>query len=137
MTTITAYHGTGRDFSEFDKNQIGSHQNFGDDGFFFITELAEAKWYANENPNCEDDWCPVVITANITLENPLIVNATNDMNFSNPTNYFDSNADRLYNKARRNQHDSIIVNGVDDYSGIQLVIAFESDQINIKEVTAL
>lgn len=130
---ITAYHGTGRDFVEFDKNQIGSHQAFGDDGFFFITDKAEAEWYANENTKLEDEWKPAVITADVTLENPLVVDAADDLNYSNPTNYFDFYANKLYNKARRGKYDGIVVNGTNDYDGVQLVVAFEPYQIDIKK----
>ena len=137
MTTLKAYHGTGDSFNSFDKNKIGTHQNFGDDGFFFITDLEEAEWYANENTNEEEDWSPTVITATINLENPLIISTTIDTNFANPTNYFDKNADSLYRIARKNDNDGIIVNGVGEYTGTTLIVAFESHQITINDTTTL
>lgn len=133
MTTITAFHGTGRNFNEFDKAELSSNHDFENEGFFFITDLEEATWYANDNKYDVEDWSARVITAELIMENPLILNAKDDSIYSNPTNYFDKYSEKLYNTAYNDEYDGIIINGVGEYAGTKLIVVFENNQIEILE----
>lgn len=134
---MKAYHGTGRTFTEFDMNEISSNHDFENEGFFFINDLAEAAWYANDNKYNVDDWSARVITAELTIENPLVLDAKDDAIYSNPTNFFDNYSDDLYNTAYNDEYDGIIINGIGEYAGTTLYVVFNPDQIEIKEITIL
>jgi hypothetical protein len=68
FSKIIAYHGTGMEISEFSYDFVGSGNDQLGSGFYFTTDLQQAKGYAfmpDAGPN------PSVITAILNIKNPL------------------------------------------------------------------
>lgn len=130
---LVVYHGTVSDFDRFDAERIGANFSMSRGGFFFVSNK-EAAWnYAHAAASPGGVPVPAlkprVISAYLSLKNPLIV-AASDTEW--PDMYFDDNAEDILRRAHRGGHDGVIVHGIDPYSYNEprsIYIAFRPEQI--------
>ena len=112
------YHGTDKDFTEFDKRKIGAV--FGEDkkGFFFTDILHEAEYVAEYVADTKggENIMPVYLS----LKNPYKHKTKGIASI-----YFDNHRVEIMNAAGEDNNDGIIING---YNG-NLYVAFEPTQI--------
>jgi hypothetical protein len=126
---LVVYHGTSQqDFDRFDPERIG--QNFAQSrgGFFFVSSKDAAWGYADSSED-EHGGTPRVVSVYLSLENPLVVEASHEVW---PDMYFDDNNTDILRRARRGGHDGVIVHGIDPYSDGEprsIYIAFRPEQI--------
>ena len=120
------YHGTGADFTVFDKSKVG--QNYsnrgGDLGFYFSPYIEDAQGYARENGGKR------VEAVYLNLKNPLVVE---DTGWGSAIGQADARHGDLMRWAKDGNHDGIIVKSLDEDMGNGEVdtvyIAFEPEQI--------
>ena len=120
------YHGTGEEFTVFDKARVG--QNFedqgGDLGFYFTPNKADARGYASNSGGSH------VESVYLNLTNPLIVE---DEGWGSAIRQADVRHNDLMRWAKAGRHDGIIVISTDfemeDGSPDAVYIAFEPEQI--------
>jgi hypothetical protein len=133
---LVVYHGTGENFTAFDKSKIGDNFNADRQGFFFLSDPTEASSYAkhtsygtlrNQGSN--------VKPAFIDIKNPLHITDESwlqKMDIKNgPENegliaFWDNNQEKILNLAKKERSDGIIL---EDASGQKMVIPFEPNQI--------
>ena len=128
---LVVYHGTASDFDRFDAERIGSNFSVSRGGFFFVSSKDAAWNYADDAADQQEEieLEPRVISAYLSLENPLIIKASHNMW---PDMYFDDDAEAIVRRAHRGGHDGVIVHGIDPYSDNEprsIYIAFRPEQI--------
>lgn len=124
------YHGTGSDFTVFDRGRI--EQNFqntgGDLGFYFTPYRNDAKSYAKNATGYTGDGRIVEVYLN--LKNPLIVE---DDGWGSAVSQADNRHNDLMRWAKAGNHDGIIVKSTDeimeDDEADAVYIAFYPEQI--------
>lgn len=123
---LVVYHGTGSEFTVFDKAKIG--ENFGtisDLGFYFTPFDWDAKGYASNHGQKGR-----VIKAYLNLKNPLIVE---DDGWGSAASQADARHNDLMRWAKQGGHDGIIVRSTDeeveDGQFDTVYIVFDSNQV--------
>ena len=115
---LRAYHGTGSQFTVFDKSKIGSVYGADDVGFFFSSKKGVAEWAASDASSKVDN--ERIIDAFLKIESPLEIKTKED-----PNNYYDSHQSGVLQMLYDGEHDGIIIKG----SGSTTYIVFEPEQI--------
>lgn len=72
---LVVYHGTNKEFSFFNKKEIGSNYKADEFGFFFTSSPDEASDYANGTAEYHKDGNANVIPTHLKMENPYIIEA--------------------------------------------------------------
>ena len=120
-TPKIVYHGTGSDFSVFDKTQQGKNYVQGDGGFFFTTSRKSAENYAKL---AGEDGKGLVIEAYLSIQNPYEVTAYGDY-VQAPAEKYDDHRSEYLNEAEMQGCDGIIINGEKS----SLYVVFEPNQV--------
>ena len=132
---LVVYHGTGSDFTVFDKSRVGENYPGGisDLGFYFTPYREDAVGYASNATS--DRSGRRVMASYLNLKNPLIVE---DEGWGSAASQADIRHSDLMRWAKDGGHDGIIVRSTDeimddDGTADAIYIAFNSNQI--KDVT--
>lgn len=132
---LVVYHGTGSDFTVFDKSRVGENYPVGisDLGFYFTPYREDAVGYASNATS--DRSGRRVMASYLNLKNPLIVE---DEGWGSAASQADIRHSDLMRWAKDGGHDGIIVRSTDeimddDGTADAIYIAFNSNQI--KDVT--
>lgn len=120
-TPKIVYHGTGSDFSVFDKSQQGKNYLQGEGGFFFTTSRKSAENYAKL---AGEDGKGLVIEAYLSIQNPYEVTAYGDY-VQAPAEKYDDHRSEYLNEAEMQGCDGIIINGEKS----SLYVVFEPNQV--------
>lgn len=119
---IEVYHGTGEEFTKFEKEMIGSNYLQDEQGFFFTDDINQAKSYADTTNYGMPRKTPgKVMKTYLNLTNPYIVNIDYDS-----IGYWDENYEKILEKANKNGNDGVIIKAKKYGS---LYVAFEPNQI--------
>ena len=120
-TPKIVYHGTGSDFSVFDKSQQGKNYVQGEGGFFFTTSRKSAENYAKL---AGEDGRGLVIEAYLSIQNPYEVTAYGDY-VQAPAEKYDDHRSEYLNEAEMQGCDGIIIDGEKS----SLYVVFEPNQV--------
>ena len=109
---LVVYHGTKKEFDEFDIKKVGSQTDTGmfGNGFYFTEDKTKAEGYAGEKGE--------VMSMYISMKNPLIINKSSDIpNIEVPEETIEDleNADINYSKAFKEYLDDNGYDGVIQY----------------------
>lgn len=128
---LVVYHGTGSDFTVFDKSRVGENYPGGisDLGFYFTPYREDAVGYASNATS--DRSGRRVMASYLNLKNPLIVE---DEGWGSAASQADIRHSDLMRWAKDGGHDGIIVRSTDeimddDGTADAIYIAFNSNQI--------
>ena len=120
-TPMVVYHGTGSDFSVFDKSRQGENYVQGKGGFFFTSSRKSAENYAML---ASEDGKGRVIEAYLSIQKPYEVTAYGDY-VQAPAEKYDDHRSEYLNEAEMQGCDGIIVKGKKS----SLYVVFEPNQI--------
>ena len=120
-TPMVVYHGTGSDFSVFDKSRQGENYVQGEGGFFFTSSRKSAENYAKL---ASEDGKGLVIEAYLSIQKPYEVTAYGDY-VQAPAEKYDDHRYEYLNEAEMQGCDGIIVKGKKS----SLYVVFEPNQI--------
>lgn len=115
---VVVYHGTGAEFTKFDKRKQGQNFYEAKGGFFFTESVDFAENYAYLKK----------MKGYLKINDPYMVDVPNNIEYSvsgsKAADYYDAHSEEILKKAKGNNSDGIIVNADDG----NMYIAFESNQ---------
>jgi hypothetical protein len=130
---LTVYHGTNAEFDKFDNGAIG--KRYGDkNGIFFSNMEDEALSEAN-TAQMSKGGTAKVYKANVTMENPLVINANDlpnaEYSYGHPVNSYDSSREYVKQAMNSGNYDGVIIKGTGKYKGNDMYIVKDAKQADI------
>ena len=123
---LVVYHGTARDFTEFDRKKIGSNYRADKRGFFFTANPMEAEWAASDAAEKRGAEGERIVPVYLRLNAPLTIDATGAVGMS-ASGYLDTHKEKILARAKAEKADGIVVRG--GKANDIIYVAFRPEQI--------